>query len=259
MHTEDFVKRPDLYDLLYSEYKEDISMYTILSENHSEILECGIGTGRIAIELAERGKNIYGIDISPEMLQALCAKLNQLPQDIKSRISTSYADMRNFNLERKFSCIFVPFGAFNYLLSIDDQKACLLAIKKHILEQGILVLELLSFSLVSDRLNNNNCVHKVFRKVDLETGNFTEMWRFSRFDSATQIIEQDRHFRFYNTNGYLEDEVTVLWKNRFVLLGEIILLLEVCGFIIENIYGDHNLGVYNHNSKFMLIKAKLKS
>ncbi len=42
---------------------------------YPEVVEPGIGTGRIAIPLAERGYRLSGVDISQEMLNLLAHRL----------------------------------------------------------------------------------------------------------------------------------------------------------------------------------------
>ena len=254
----DLTDRPDLYEWLHRERAEDIPMYLSLAKDHSEVLECGIGTGRIAIPLAETGRTVFGIDSSAEMLQRLETKLKAVPEAVRGRIRAYQADMRNFDLQKKFSFIYAPYFAFNYLLSIQDQKASLAAIRDHLIQDGTLVLELLSFSLSPHWLDNDTTIKQAEKKFDSETGKLIEMWRIMRFDSSTQIVEQDRYFRFYNRNGLLEDEVVVLWRNRLFFIGEIQLLLEAAGFEIENIYGDYTLGKYRHKSEFAVVVARLK-
>jgi SAM-dependent methyltransferase len=50
-------------------------------------LELGIGTGRIALPLAERGVPVHGIDLSPEMV-ASCAR-SRVQGRLTSRSATS--------------------------------------------------------------------------------------------------------------------------------------------------------------------------
>lgn len=51
----------------------------------ADLFEPGIGTGRIAIPLAERGYRITGVDVSDEMLAVLRAKLVEpLPMDLRT-------------------------------------------------------------------------------------------------------------------------------------------------------------------------------
>jgi ubiquinone/menaquinone biosynthesis C-methylase UbiE len=254
----DVSDRPDLYDLLYEGFDEDVEMYIKLADNCTEVLECGIGTGRIAIPMAKKGITVFGIDNSVSMLKTLNAKRKRLPAHVKEKIQPAFADMRNFQLKRKFNYIFTPFSTFNYLLTIDDQLAALNTMNKHLDDKGTLVIELISFSLFPNWLNNDHNPVKSIQKVDSKTGKIVEMWRTFRFDSASQIIEQDRHYRYYDNMGRLEDEVLVLWKNRLVLLGEMHLLMEKAGFKIDNVYGDCEFGAYKHSSEFYLIVASKK-
>jgi hypothetical protein len=252
----DVTERPDLYDWFYTEQVEDIPMYLSLAEGHSEVLECGIGSGRIAIPFAQSGKVVYGIDNSAAMLRRLESNLSHFPKTVQENIHAYEADMRGFDLGRRFSFVLVPFSTFNYLLSIEDQKASLRAIRDHLIEQGTLVLELLSFSLFPHWLDNDTAIRKVVKRIDPNTGGAIEMWRAIRFDSATQIVEQDRHFRFYSADGVFDSEVIVLWRNRFFFMGEMQLLLETAGFEIANIYGDCSFGPYRHESEFAVVVAK---
>ncbi|GAI45199.1 unnamed protein product, partial [marine sediment metagenome] len=48
----------------------------------SKLFEPGIGTGRIAIPLAERGYQVTGVDISDEMLEFLNERLLQMKQPL---------------------------------------------------------------------------------------------------------------------------------------------------------------------------------
>ena len=82
-----------------------------------------------------------------------------------------------------------------------------------------------------------------------ETGKMTELWTQNRYDSASQILEQDRHFRIYSENGSLETEQVVLWRSRIFSIGEFKLLLETCGLKIVELYGDFNFGEFNHHSE----------
>jgi SAM-dependent methyltransferase len=50
-----------------------------------KLFEPGIGTGRIGIQLAERGYHVTGVDISENMLKVLAEKLSRLPAPIPLR------------------------------------------------------------------------------------------------------------------------------------------------------------------------------
>ena len=250
--------RPRLYDWLYHKTSKDFEMYRRLTEGHERILEVAVGTGRLAIPLAEGGKQVFGIDYSDAMLQAFRDKLPDLPDDVRSRIQLAQADMRDFDLGERFSFVFIPFGSFVYLLSIEDQKACLASLRRHLAPGGTIVIDVPTWAEARDErwLENDPNVMKVKQDTNPETGKATEMWSTFRFDSSTQIMEQDRHYRVYDHNGYLESEQTVLWRSRFFLIGEMRLLAELSGLQITEIYGDFQLGPYQHDSEVAVLVMK---
>lgn len=250
--------KPRLYDWLYHKTSKDFAMYRRLTEGHERVLECAVGTGRLAIPLAESGKHVFGIDYSEAMLQGLADKLAKQPEEIQQRIRYAQADMRDFDLGEKFSFVFIPFGSFTYLLSIEDQKRCLASLKRHLAPGGTIVIDVPTWEEARDErwLQNDPSLMKVKQAIDPETGKSTEMWSTFRFDSSTQLMEQDRHFRIYDKNGYLESEQAVLWRMRFFLAGELRLLAEVSGLQVTEVYGDFQLGPYHHGSEVVIMVMK---
>ena len=63
-----------IYDELYTHL--DLRAIDTLAElaGKGPALELGIGTGRIALPLAEKGVEIHGLDASPSMIEQLRAK-----------------------------------------------------------------------------------------------------------------------------------------------------------------------------------------
>jgi SAM-dependent methyltransferase len=254
-----FVKvedRPDLYDWLH-DHTRDVPMYLELAKSHDILLECGIGTGRIAIPLAASGKTVYGIDNSRAMLAHLSKKLSEQPSVIRDRVYPIEADMRDFALGHQFSFIYIPYSTFNYLLSLKDQKNSLEAIRRHLAEGGIAVFEVLSFSYHPDWLDNIKSEETVKIAPYPGTNEFVNMRRIVEFDSVTQLVRERRYYAFYDEDWNFKREEIVTGENRFFLIGEMELLLESTGFKIEKEYGDWSFGEYQHTSEFVVVVAKL--
>jgi SAM-dependent methyltransferase len=99
------------------------------------VLELGIGTGRIALPLAQQGLLVHGIDASPTMIAHLRAKPGG--QHIPVTVG-NFADMA---VEGRFTLIFVIFNTFFGLLSQEDQVRCFLGVAQHLTDDGAFVLE----------------------------------------------------------------------------------------------------------------------
>src|SRR6266511_1226153 len=81
-------------------------------------LEFGIGTGRIALPLAERGVRVAGIDSSEAMVARLRAKPGG--EDIE----VSIGDFARTRVGGEFSLVYLVFNTIFNLVTQDDQVAC---------------------------------------------------------------------------------------------------------------------------------------
>ncbi|MBI3457973.1 MAG: class I SAM-dependent methyltransferase [Candidatus Rokubacteria bacterium] len=98
------------------------------------VLELGIGTGRVALPLAERGL-FHGIDASPAMV----AKLRAKPGG--DRIPVVIGNFVDMGIEGRFLLVFVVFNTFFALLSQDDQVRCFKGVAEHLTDDGVFVIE----------------------------------------------------------------------------------------------------------------------
>jgi SAM-dependent methyltransferase len=98
-------------------------------------LELGIGTGRIALPLAEAGVVVHGIDASEAMLAALKAKPGG--QGVPVTVG-SFAD---FSLQTRFRLVYVVFNTFFGLLTQDEQVSCFEATARHLMPGGVFAMQ----------------------------------------------------------------------------------------------------------------------
>lgn len=138
MEYPDFVAR--FYDVIYAKIRTSVDHDYYLkkmTEANGHVLEAGVGTGRLFMDGLKKNADIYGIDLSPEMIQLLQSKLNS-----EDRHRVTVGDVRNFKLEKKFKLIVAPFRVFSHLTAIEDQLAALNTIARHLAEGGIFIFDL---------------------------------------------------------------------------------------------------------------------
>ena len=101
------------------------------------VLELGVGSGRLALPIAERGLDVTGVDASEAMLNLLRAKPNS------EAVTLIKGDMVNPpGLEPEtFSLIFVGFNTFFNLTSQKDQESCIAGVEKLLKPGGRFVIE----------------------------------------------------------------------------------------------------------------------
>jgi len=98
-------------------------------------LELGIGTGRIALPLAERGVRVAGIDNSDAMLARLRAKPGA------EGIEVALGDFASTRVESEFSVVYLVFNTISNLVTQDAQVACFQNAAAHLGSGGRFVIE----------------------------------------------------------------------------------------------------------------------
>jgi SAM-dependent methyltransferase len=98
-------------------------------------LELAIGTGRIAVPLAERGARVAGVDFSPDMVAQLRQKTDEIPVTI--------GDMSTTRVEGTFSLVYVVFNSIFNLRTQERQVACFENAAAHLDGGGVFVVEIM--------------------------------------------------------------------------------------------------------------------
>jgi SAM-dependent methyltransferase len=99
-------------------------------------LEFGIGTGRIALPLAERGVRVHGIDAS----EAMVARLRAKPGG--EEIDVTVGDFSATRVDGQFSLVYLVFNTIFNLITQDEQVACFRNAAEHLDPGGRFVVEL---------------------------------------------------------------------------------------------------------------------
>jgi SAM-dependent methyltransferase len=98
-------------------------------------LELGIGTGRIALPLAQRGVRVHGIDLSEAMVARLRAKPGA------EEIGVTIGDFASTVVEGTFSLAYLVFNTIMNLTTQDEQVACFQNVAAHLEPGGCFVIE----------------------------------------------------------------------------------------------------------------------
>ena len=127
----------DVYDGFYDDRLDTDGAVETLADlaGSGPVLELAIGTGRLALPLAERGIEVHGIDAS----EAMVAKLREKPGGDK--IPITMGDFADVGVDGRYSLIFVGFNTFFALNSQADQVRCFANVTEHLAEGGVFVLE----------------------------------------------------------------------------------------------------------------------
>jgi len=125
----------DVYDVLFGAPDPSIIDALVELAGDGPVLELGIGTGRLALPLLERGVAVHGIDASP----AMATRLKEKPRG--GEIPVTIGDFSQTGLDQKFALIYVAFNTFFALQSQDEQVRCFLQCASMLRSDGAFLME----------------------------------------------------------------------------------------------------------------------
>ncbi len=130
---------PDYYDRTYRTRRDDVEFYRATARRlGGPVLELGVGSGRVAVELARDGHTVVGLDPSAPMLARARERAHDLP---RGRLTLREGDMRDFTLRRRFALVIAPFNVLMHLYEPDDFARCFACVRKHLAPDGRFVFD----------------------------------------------------------------------------------------------------------------------
>jgi Methyltransferase domain len=177
-------------------------------------LEFAIGTGRVAVPLAERGVRVVGIDNSEAMLKRL--------RDKTDSIEAVAGDMATTHVDGEFSLVYLVFNTIFNLTSQDGQVACFQNAAGHLPSGGRFVIEA-----------------RVPELQRLPLGQTVLPWRadpggmsYYVYDVVTQRLS-GQHYHFKD-DGRVEASPTEM---RYAWPAELDLMARLAGLRLEDRWG----------------------
>ena len=242
---EEYAFIADLYDHVVP-YRDrpDVGFFVdAATRAGSPILEIGCGTGRVLIPTARAGLDIVGLDLSTHMLAVCCQRLLDESEAIQKRVRLVQADMRHFSLDHRFTLVTIPFRPFQHLLTVEDQFSCLTQVHRHLVDDGVLILDIFNPSL-------DFLVSPVGEECGDEPEFLTPDGR--RVTCRHKTVARDRfnqvnHLEliYYVTHpDGREERLVHAFPMRYLFRFETEHLLARAGFKVVHLYADYDRSAY---------------
>jgi SAM-dependent methyltransferase len=180
-------------------------------------LEFAVGTGRVAVPLAERGVPVTGIELSPPMVEQLRTKADE------TTIPVVMGDMATSVAPGRYTLVYLVYNTISNLLTQAEQVACFRNAARHLSPGGRFVVEL--------------WVPELRR---LPPGREATVWQsepgyigLDTYDVLNQLVVS-HHFRFD------ESEQARLSRSphRYIWPAELDLMAQLAGFERESRHAD---------------------
>jgi SAM-dependent methyltransferase len=179
-------------------------------------LEFGIGTGRIARPLHERGVEVHGIEVSPAMVNRLreLAGVDAIPVTIGDFASTAVG--------RTFSLVYLIRNTITNLTTQAAQVACFRNAAAHLAPGGCFVVE--NYVPELQRLPPGETRY-LFVATEEHVG-------YEEYDVSTQLA-QSHHY--WTIDGHLEHWVST---HRYAWPSELDLMAQLAGLELRSRWAD---------------------
>ena len=208
-------------------------------ESGGPVLELACGTGRVSWPIARAGIDIVGIDLAPAMLAEAERKRAAETLDVAARVRFVRADMSAFELNQQFALAIIPFRAFQALLSVDQQRAALSCVRRHLKPGGRLIMDIFDprLDLLAEekfkprreiapfrhrRSGHTVTIDVLERANDHVAQRLIERWRFRETAADGKIVREE------------EEALELRWTYRY----EMRYLFELTDFVIEDESSD---------------------
>jgi SAM-dependent methyltransferase len=128
----------EVYDAVQGErdVQDCVEFIQSLIADRAKVFELGIGTGRVAIPLAQRGYRVSGNDISSRMLDQLLAK------EDGEKVRVFNEDMsRGLGDEHDYSLVYAAFGTLACVSDLDRQLTTISNVARALAPGGLFMVE----------------------------------------------------------------------------------------------------------------------
>jgi SAM-dependent methyltransferase len=190
-------------------------------------LELGIGTGRIAVPLAQRGVPVHGIELSKAMVARLSAKPGG------EEIGVTIGDFATTTVDGTFSVAYLVFNTILNLTTQEAQVACFRNVAAHLEPGGCFVIEVEVPGL--QRLPPGETYHAFYVS---ET-----RWGIDEYDVAAQGLTS-HHFEI--VDGRLQRLAVPF---RYAWPSELDLMAQLAGMTLRERWGGWKREPFTSDSR----------
>jgi SAM-dependent methyltransferase len=226
--SSDFYQHPELYDALFP-IGAHLPFYLDLARGSSGgVLELAVGTGLLAVPMAEAGLPTFGLDRSGAML----ARARRRADAARVALELIEGDMRDFDLHRRFGLIFVARNSLLHVTPTADLVATFASVRRHLAPSGTFAFDVFNPDVrilarpAGQRFPVMNVPTELFGSLTVEGTH--------HYDSAQQVDNGT----WYISAAEDPDKWVVSIQVRSIFPQELPLLLEAGGLRLVRRFGD---------------------
>ena len=206
----------------------DTSFYQSLIEDSGQpALIVGCGTGRLPLEYSEKGLDVDGLDISPDVIKIF----RQKAEERSLSLNIFGQAMEHMKLPRTYNSIVVPSSSFQLVTDLKMANSALSAFHDHLMPGGLLVI---SIWHIKEEEGGNKWGKwwQVVDKKGFQDGKTLKRWERSKYDTETQLRHTQNRYELWQGDTLLQkEEYSQQPELRSYSIGELSKMLVESNFV----------------------------
>jgi len=216
----------DLFDpAMYDQWLDFVASRVAPADG--PLLDLACGSGRLGVQLAQRGYDVSGLDLSEEML-ALAAKHAEEAQVTFPLMAGNMLDLSG--LEARYQTVTCFADSFCYLPDIEQVTAAFTQVKDH-LEIGGKFL----FDVITPHQTDDVYPGYMYNYVDDQRA---FLWTSYGIEDESHAVDHDLTFFIHDTADDAYHKVTELHHERTYPLADYQLALQNAGLTLHRVSAD---------------------
>lgn len=230
-----------LYDLDLLDDPGDLDLYLALADrSDGPVLELAVGTGRLAVPLAEAGHAVTGVDLDRAMLDR--ARERATASGAAKRLDLIEADLVDLRLPNagEFGLAFIALNSLLVLPTRAAQRAALRTLAEHLAPGGVAAVDVW-IPDADDLARFDGRISLEWPRLDPETGAIVTKAASAAHDAASATVTLTAIFE---EGGQGEPPRRWVRRDRLRLISadELRGFAEDAGLVVEAMAGDYGLG-----------------
>ena len=232
-----------LYDLDLVDDPGDLDLYLALAARaDGPILELAVGTGRLAIPLAQAGYPVTGVDLDPAMLARARVRAERAAPGAKDRLTLVEADLVGLRLPAAgtFGLAFIALNSLLVLPTRAAQRAAFRTMTDHLAPGGLAVADVW-IPDAEDLARFDGRILLEWPRLDPETGMIVTKVGSAQHDASSATITATTVFE---EGGQGQAARRWVRRDQLRLLSgdQVRTFAEDAGLTVELLAGDYGLG-----------------
>ncbi len=210
------------------------------------ILDLGCGTGKITLELARRGYDMTGVDISPQMLDIARGEAEKAGLEKKNLWLAQ--DICDFELYGTVEVCISSLDTINHLLSDEEVLSCFSLVHNYLDPDGLFIFDINGRYKFESIYADNTYAYEEKNSVLIWQNRYNKRKKICDF--YITLFEKQKDGRYVRC-----DDIQL---ERMYKISEMKNFLSECGFEFIGAYSDFDFSPATDNSERIFIVARCK-